>query len=276
MGNLKIVVLEVVLVLAACGCCGMGNHKGKSIKTGLILDMTARSVACDSGEKKDYREGVIAVHRGVCVSSFSCEWGGQANPENELAHQGLRLCLLSDSHYLQGVGLGVLALGAGEVDGVLVGGLVGGEDVHGALVGGLVGGRDVRGVMIGLVTGLWGRRVTISEGGGLELGVINFGAGYWVQMGGINSAIRSLFQVGIYNVTGCNVVGEGYWGGQVGVINVRVDDEDSQKINLIQLGLLNANIKNVSDEYKWGQLWQFGLLNRTASGWWLPLSNCGF
>lgn len=272
----KIVIVGIVFALVACGCQGVSSQKRTSVKTGVVLDLSARSVAGDTGEEEDYRKGVRTIHRGACVSLFSCEWGGQANPENELVHQGLRLCLLSDSHYLQGVGLGVLGLGAYEVDGVLVGGLVGGEDVDGVLVGGLVGGREVHGIMIGLVTGLWGSRVTLSEGGGLELGAINLGAGYWVQVGGINSAIRSLLQVGIYNVTGCNVLGDGYWGGQVGLINVQVDEEHYQKINLIQLGLLNVNLKFVSDEYKWGQLWQFGLLNRTASGWWLPLSNCGF
>lgn len=258
----KSVIVGIVFALVACGCQGVASRKETSVKTGIVLDLSARSVAGDTGEEEDYRKGVRTIHRGACVSLFSCEWGGQANPKCELVHQGLRLCLLSDSHYLQGVGLGVVGLGAREVDGVLVGGLVGGREVHG--------------IMIGLVTGLWGSRVTLSEGGGLELGAINLGAGYWVQVGGINSAIRSLLQVGIYNVTGCNVVGDGYWGGQVGLINVQVDEEDNQKINLIQLGLLNVNLKFVSDEYKWGQLWQFGLLNRTASGWWLPLSNCGF
>lgn len=258
----KSVIVGIVFALVACGCQGVASRKETSVKTGIVLDLSARSVAGDTGEEEDYRKGVRTIHRGACVSLFSCEWGGQANPKNELVHQGLRLCLLSDSHYLQGVGIGVLALGADDVDGVLV--------------GGMVGGREARGVMIGLVTGLWGSRVTLSEGGGLELGAINLGAGYWVQVGGINSAIRSLLQVGIYNVTGCNVLGDGYWGGQVGLINVQVDEEHYQKINLIQLGLLNVNLKFVSDEYKWGQLWQFGLLNRTASGWWLPLSNCGF
>lgn len=259
MGNLKIVVLEVVLVLTACGCCGMGSHEERTVKTGLTLDLSVRSVAGDTGEEEDYRKRLKTIHRGACVSLFSCEWGGQANPKCELVHQGIRLCLLSDSHYLQGVGIGVLALGADDVDGVLV------------------GGREARGVMVGLVTGFpIGGHPTLSDGGGLELGAINLGTGYWVQVGGINSAIRSLLQVGIYNVTGCNVVGDGYWGGQVGLINVQFDEEHYQKINLIQLGLLNVNLKFVSDEYKWGQLWQFGLLNRTASGWWLPFSNCGF
>lgn len=263
----KIVIVGIVFALVACGCQGVSSRKETSVKTGVVLDLSARSVAGDTGEEEDYRKGTKTIHRGACVSLFSCEWGGQANPKNELVHQGLRLCLLSDSHYLQGVGIGVLALGADDVDGVLV--------------GGMVGGREARGVMVGLVTGLpIGGHPTLSDGGGLELGAINLGTGYWVQVGGINSAIRSLLQVGIYNITynitGCNVVGEGYWGGQVGLINVQVDEEDNQKINIIQLGLLNVNLKFVSDEYKWGQLWQFGLLNRTASGWWLPFSNCGF
>lgn len=248
MGNLKIVVLEVVLVLAACGCCEMGSHKERSVKTGLILDMSVRSIACDTDEE--------TIHRGACVSLFSCEWNDQANPRNELAHHGLRVCLLSKSHSLQGVGLGVLGLGANEVDGVLI--------------GGIVGGREARGVMIGLVTGfpIVGRP-TVSDGGGMELGVINLGSGYWIQVGGINSAIQSLLQVGAYNITRAKVI----WGGQIGLINVQINEEATTRL---QIGVLNAQLTDVETSNTWGQQWQFGLLNRLASGWWLPLSNFGF
>ena len=202
---------------------------------------------------------VYENHYGLCLSLDGCETKGR--------HVGAVVSggiVYSESVY--GVGFAGVSLMTRGIVGIAMGGNLSPTSIYGIGVGGLVGGLRGGGILCGAITGASAfQRGPIGLFYGVEIGLINLAGGAFGQVGVYNLAMYAGCQVGLINALD-NA------GSQLGIYNIASSGNDLSEFTL-QVGLVNDSRGYSST---WGVNWKFGLLNRSTSGWWLPLSNCGF
>lgn len=170
-------------------------------------------------------------------------------------------------------GMGVVERGGGVQGGICYWG----QEGRGLSFGLLSTGFDeMKGIQIGGITGasLFASRsfLSLTDLKGIQIGGINVANKSWGQCGVWNYVRKndSCVQIGVLNE--CGEEGGGI---QVGVWNSFKTKRHSfpRDDSTVQLGLINVLPKGTSHENK--STLQIGLLNRTRSGWWLPISNFG-
>lgn len=175
----------------------------------------------------------------------------------------------SKSTHLNGVGIGLLNIadGSGFQTGCV--NLGGGF----AQLGGLNFGWDSP-LQIGLFNG--------GADFNLQLGLFNGGHEIDFQMGVFNLAVESGSQVGLLNVgeevRQLGIINYGWESSlHVGLLNMGEVERQFGIVNLgwdsfLQIGVLNIRLERRRDS---SSSFQIGLINKTRSGWWIPLSNFG-
>ncbi len=175
-------------------------------------------------------------------------------------YYGLHLGLTGKHGRVYGVDLASLGM-TKRLNGLAVGlPLYAAVRANGIMVGPYVIAKEMNGVQVGLLTGF------LNVGGcrdvyvrGVQCGLLTFGDDVWAQLGLFNLETSGYVQTGLANFN-C-----GLRGIQFGLYN-----HIESRATGLQIGLINYFNEEVPSS-----LLQLGLLNRTASGWWLPISNFG-
>ena len=246
---------RVVFLLGICfmmaGCLSSlqsGAEEGRPlvVRDGLICNLASEHSVSIEGDPRPRLP--YEVHRVLWLSLLSCSIGnGKPGDELFVSHGGVSVGIASFSDSLVGVSAALFNSAV---------------DAYGVMAGLWVGAHEMSGVMIGGITGfpLTGRP-TITGVHGIQIGLLNAAVAAWLQGGIVNTMAGFSYsvQVGVLNAARIGGAGTSFLGGEG-----------------LQIGLLNILVKGSKKSRPWGQQWQFGLLNRTTSGWWLPLTNFGF
>lgn len=138
----------------------------------------------------------------------------------------------------------------------------------------IVGGVSVADRLAGVQAAGLAARSRRASGVQLSAGLSTASRLYGVQLGTVAYSRWETFGVQIGAVTVSKQMSHGL---QIGLLN-RIDEPVLHEIDRITVETADGEI---TTQPLYGPLapfasWQFGLLNRTASGWWIPFSNFGY